>query len=219
MAGSTRLAEVPDRDAGIASGMTGGERYAALRPPFVTTGIAVPIMQSRVTMAARSASPQPRVPLGRMGSTRWRRSAVGVAHAHLRASRQLDAELGQHAARVDHHARAVGEALVPGRRDAEQQLGIAGAQRADDDVVDAGHVLDGAIVGQRADIDADLGRAERVSASRRFLKSASTQALATTLAPSAGERLSIRSTWAAISCAVSTPFSISSERTASSNSS
>ena len=54
--------------------------------------------------------------------------------------------------------------------------------------------------------------AARVSSSRRFLKAGSTQARATTLAPSAGERLSMRSTWAAISCAVSTPFSISSER-------
>ena len=37
-----------------------------------------------------------------------------------------------------------------------------------------------------------------VSASRRFLKAGSTQARATTLAPSAGERLSMTSTWAAI---------------------
>jgi hypothetical protein len=61
--------------------------------------------------------------------------------------------------------------------------------------------------------------AARVSFSRRFLKAGSTQARATTLAPSAGERLSIRSMAAVISCAVITPFSISSERTASSSTS
>ena len=59
--------------------------------------------------------------------------------------------------------------------------------------------------------------AARVSLSSSFLKAGSAQARATTLAPSAGERLSIRSTLAAISCGVSTPFSISRERTASSS--
>ena len=43
-------------------------------------------------------------------------------------------------------------------------------------------------------------RAARVSFSSSFLKAGSAQARATTVAPSAGERLSIRSTLAAISC-------------------
>jgi hypothetical protein len=61
--------------------------------------------------------------------------------------------------------------------------------------------------------------AARASAMSRFLNARSVQARATTLAPSAGERLSMTSTWAAISSGVSTPFSIRSERTASSSTS
>ena len=43
--------------------------YAALRLPFGAVGMAVPIMLSRVTSAASCSSLQPRVPLGRIGST------------------------------------------------------------------------------------------------------------------------------------------------------
>jgi DNA-binding transcriptional MocR family regulator len=48
---------------------------------------------------------------------------------------QRQAELGEHRARLPHRPRPVGEALVPARRGAEQRYRIAGAQRADDDVV------------------------------------------------------------------------------------
>jgi saccharopine dehydrogenase-like NADP-dependent oxidoreductase len=85
--------------------------------------------------------------------------------------------------------------------------------------VDAGHVLDRAIVGQRADVDAHLAQRLARVGQQALLEVGIDPGLGTTLAPSAGERLSIRSTCAAISCAVSTPFSISSERTASSSSS
>ena len=183
-------------------------------------GMAVPIMQSRVTMAASSLLAPA---LGALGPHRQHDVAQvggGIVHAHLHALRQLDAELGQHAARIDDGARAVGEALVPGRRNAEQHLGVAGAQRADDDVV---HLWPcsrpcGTRRACRCRCRARHSAA-RVSLSSRFLKAGSVQARATTLAPSAGERLSIRSTWRRSPAAVSTPFSISSARTASSSTS
>ena len=56
--------------------------------------------------------------------------------------RQLQAELLQHAARVDHRARAVRRRFVPGRRQAQHRQRIAGAQGADDQVVDLRRVLD-----------------------------------------------------------------------------
>ena len=56
--------------------------------------------------------------------------------------RQLDAEIGEHAARILDRARAVGRGLVPDRRQAEHLPRIAGAQRADDHVVEARGVLD-----------------------------------------------------------------------------
>ena len=52
------------------------------------------------------------------------------------------AELAQHAARIDHGARAVGRRLVPDRRQAQHRPRVAGAERADDEVVDGGRVLD-----------------------------------------------------------------------------
>ena len=65
----------------------------------------------------------------------------------------------------------------------------------------------------------DPTSAARVSASSRALNAGSVQARATTWAPSAGVRLSMRSMLAAISAAVKTPFSISSSRSASSSTS
>ena len=55
---------------------------------------------------------------------------------------QVDAELAQHHARLAHRARAVLERLVPDGRQADEGVRIAGAERAHDDVVDAGRVLD-----------------------------------------------------------------------------
>ena len=92
-------------------------------------------MASRVTSAASSSSRQP---FGAGGSLREHHVA------HLRAAVvdvdrdvlvELQPELAQHRARLDDRARAVGEALVPGRRQAEHHPGIAGAERADDHVV------------------------------------------------------------------------------------
>ena len=74
---------------------------------------------------------------------------AGGPHRHARgsASRRSNPTRGfrcppaarrrnrQHAARVDHRARAVGRGLVPDRRQAEHRPRVAGAQRADDHVV------------------------------------------------------------------------------------
>ncbi len=48
---------------------------------------------------------------------------------------QRQAELGEYRAWLPHRPRSVGEALVPARRRPEQRHRVAGAQRADDDVV------------------------------------------------------------------------------------
>ena len=105
-------------------------------------GRPVPIMQSRVTSAASRSSLQPSVPAGRSGSTMKRVSAV-ESHTRISVSAgSVDAEVGEHAARVHDGARAVGRRLVPDRRQAEHLPRVAGAQRADDHVVQLGRVLD-----------------------------------------------------------------------------
>ncbi len=48
---------------------------------------------------------------------------------------QCQAELREHRTGLPHRSRPVGEALVPAWRRPEQRYGVAGAQRADDDVV------------------------------------------------------------------------------------
>ena len=99
-----------------------------------------PIIASRVTSSASAASVEP--------------LAAGGAHRHHQVAQlggrvpdpdagrvgQGHAELGQHPARVDDGARAVGRRLVPDRRQAEHAPGIAGAQGADDEVVLGGGV-------------------------------------------------------------------------------
>ena len=106
------------------------------------SGRPVPIIESRVTRSASLSSLQPSVPAGRIGSTMKRVSAV---ESHTRTSVSFgsdDAEIGEHAARVLHRARAVGRRLVPDRRQAQHLPRVAGAQRADDHVVPLRRVLD-----------------------------------------------------------------------------
>ena len=64
---------------------------------------------------------------------------IPYPHFDLVAKRQP--ELGQHAARVDHRPRPIRRRLVPARRQAEQAPRIAGAQRADHEVMDGGRIL------------------------------------------------------------------------------
>ena len=61
------------------------------------------------------------------------RGRVPDRDLHIIGQRQ--AELGEYRARLPHRPRPVGEALVPARRGSEQRHRVAGAQRADDDVV------------------------------------------------------------------------------------
>ena len=96
--------------------------------------------------APASLTPQPRgIPaLGALGALRQDHPAIirrAVHHADLDAVRQHRAPFGQHAARVAHRARAIGGGFVPMRRIAQHRAGVAGAQRADDQVMDAVGIL------------------------------------------------------------------------------
>ena len=82
------------------------------------SGRPVPIIESRVTR--RQAPPRPAFRAGRT----HRHDEVadlggGIPDADPRRLRQRHAELGEHAARIDDGARAVGRRLVPDRRQAE----------------------------------------------------------------------------------------------------
>ena len=56
--------------------------------------------------------------------------------------RQIEPELGQNLARLADGAGAIGALLVPVRRQAQQIARIAGAERADDDIVNVLRVDD-----------------------------------------------------------------------------
>ena len=105
-------------------------------------GTATPIMQSRVTSPASSASLQPSVPVGLHREHEVANLRGRVPHADLDVVAELEAELAQHRSRLGDHAGAVGRALVPVRRQAEHRPGVAGAKRADDRVVSRGRVLE-----------------------------------------------------------------------------
>ena len=99
-------------------------------------------MLSRVTSAASSSSLMESVPSGRRGKHEVAHLARRVPDTDLGVLGKLDAELAKHGSRLGDHPGAVGGALVPGRRQAEHRPRVARAQRADDDVVDLGRVLD-----------------------------------------------------------------------------
>ena len=105
-------------------------------------GNPVPIIESRVTSSA-SCCLAPA--LGAVRAHRQHEEArLGgrIPHADFGVLRQRDAEIGQHAARVLHGARAIGRGLVPDRRQAEHFPRVTGAQRAHDHVVTLRRVLD-----------------------------------------------------------------------------
>ena len=72
------------------------------------------------------------------------------------SSGTIGAELGQHRARLRHRARPVGLQLVPVRRQAEHRPRVAGAQGADDQVVDPLGVLEDDEAGVVVEADAEL---------------------------------------------------------------
>ena len=113
-----------------------------MKPRPACFGNPVPIMMSRVTSSASCCSLQPSVPAGRIGSTRKRVSAVESQTRISVSFGKLDAEVGEHAARVLHGAGTIGRGLVPDRRKPQHFPGIAGAQRAHDHVVALRRVLD-----------------------------------------------------------------------------
>ena len=69
---------------------------------------------------------------------------------------QFQAKFFQDAAGFGDDPGAVFQALVPGRRESEKAAGVAGAEGADDDVVDAVGVFHGDEVGG-LDVDAQVG--------------------------------------------------------------
>ena len=149
-------------------------------------GKPVPIMESRVTSSASCSSLQPSVPAGRIGSTRKRVSAVESQTRISMSFGRLDAEIGEHAARVLHRAGAIGRGLVPDRRQPQHFPGITGAQRAHDHVVALRRVLDhDEMIADAADM-AERADALVASSSSACLKAGSVQALATTRAPLCG---------------------------------
>ena len=130
------------------AGEKGGDRrrlahgQVSARPRRDPSARPVPIIESRVTSSASFSSLQPSVPAGRIGSTMKRVSAVESQTRIFVPSGSVDAEIGEHAARIVDRPRAVGRSLVPDRRQAEHLPRIAGAQRADDHVVGLRRVLD-----------------------------------------------------------------------------
>ena len=100
---------------------------------------------------------------GRIGNTRKRVSAVESQMRTSVCCRQLEAEIREHALRVDDRARAVGADLYQTGGSPSTSHGIAGAQRADDEVVQSGACSrprsDGA---DRADMAEGIGRLGRV---------------------------------------------------------
>ena len=66
----------------------------------------------------------------------------GIMHPHRDAVRDLGPELAENRSRFAHHARSVGAALVPVRRQPQEPARVTGAQRADDHIVRIGSVLD-----------------------------------------------------------------------------
>ena len=102
---------------------------------FGDFGKPVPIIESRVTSSASFSSFQPSVPAGRIGTTRYRISAV---ESQMRISGifwQRHAKIGQDTARVCDGARTIGCRFVPDRGEAQHRPRITRAQRAYDHVV------------------------------------------------------------------------------------
>ena len=156
------VAVVPGRllsaSAGGASGGAGGTSQASEYMRLAFTQAPDVLARSAVALASASSGP---VPLHQRGPDKpipgdQGREFVGgetagpgrpggqhhvaglrgrVPDRDLHAAGQRQAELGEHRARLPHRPRPVGEALVPARRGPEQGHRIAGAQRADDDVV------------------------------------------------------------------------------------
>ena len=93
-----------------------------------------------------------------------------VPHPHLDVAAELGAELAEHGAWLGDRPRPVGEALVPDRWQAEQRPRVARAQRAHDEVVHAGRVLDDPHVVAFGPAIPSSAMAAVPSASRRALK-------------------------------------------------
>jgi hypothetical protein len=77
-------------------------------------------------------------------------------HAYLDVVAEVEPELVKDASRVGHGTRAIAEALVPVGRRSEQRTRVAGAESANNEVVDALSVLEGLDYGRRPRIKVEL---------------------------------------------------------------
>ena len=102
----------------------------------------VPIIELRVTRLASAPSSQSSTPFGRSRHDEIAPLRRRVPDTHLRALIKLDAELLKHAAWVTHHAGAIFVRFVPGWRETQDRERIAGAERADDEIMHVRRVLD-----------------------------------------------------------------------------
>ena len=98
-------------------------------------------MLSRVTRLASSSSLKSFGAGGPLRKNEIAKLRVAIPDAHLNFLRKLDAKLLQDAPRVDNRARPVRRRLVPVRGQSKRRPRIAGAQRANDHVVDVVSVL------------------------------------------------------------------------------
>ncbi len=139
----------------------GDERIGdRLRPAHAGTGPGspVPIIASRVTSAASSSSDIPSVPCGAHGEHEVPHVGARVPHADLLLLRHLEPELREHGSRLTHDARPVLGRLVPGRGQPQNRPRVARAQRAGDDVVHVGRILDRHQVLAHEALHPELGR-------------------------------------------------------------
>ena len=126
-------------------------------------------MASRVTSAASSSSES--VPRCRRGAPAAPCSATSALLSWTWICNvlvELQSELAQDRTRLDHRPGAIGEALVPGRRQTEHHPGVARAERADDHVVLGRRVLDHDEVAHRR--ETKLGDGRPVLRSSRVLE-------------------------------------------------
>ena len=103
--------------------------------------VVTPIMASRVTSSASSASVIALAARRARGQDEVAHIGVGIMHADLHPIGDHGAELLQHGARLFHHPRPVLLVLVPVRRQAQHRPRIAGAEGADHDIVQLVGVL------------------------------------------------------------------------------
>ena len=110
------------------------------------------------------------MPGGRSGHDQVAELGARVPDLDLDLRRQREAHFGEDLARFADYPAAVLRRLVPGRRQTEHRPRVARAQRAHDDVVDPGRVLDRDQVLRLQAADPELGDRPRRVGAQPFAK-------------------------------------------------